>query len=111
MAELAALLDRLSQAPNAAEHGLEREREIVIARAPGRLDLMGGIADYSGSLTLELPTREGTLALVQDGTDEWVRLTSVDLSGRCGSRQARFAAAELARDAADYASARAYFAA
>jgi L-arabinokinase len=28
---------------------------IVIARAPGRLDLMGGIADYSGSLVLQLP--------------------------------------------------------
>lgn len=28
---------------------------IVVARAPGRLDVMGGIADYSGSLVLELP--------------------------------------------------------
>ncbi|KAJ4875418.1 Mevalonate/galactokinase family protein [Raphanus sativus] len=28
------------------------EEDIVVARAPGRLDLMGGIADYSGSLVL-----------------------------------------------------------
>jgi galactokinase len=40
-------------------------REVVIARAPGRLDLMGGIADYSGSLVLEWPLREATLAAVQ----------------------------------------------
>ena len=28
---------------------------IYIARAPGRLDVMGGIADYSGARVLELP--------------------------------------------------------
>jgi len=31
---------------------------IVIAQAPGRLDVMGGIADYSGSLVLQMPLRE-----------------------------------------------------
>ena len=30
----------------------------IVARAPGRLDVMGGIGDYSGSLTLELPLAE-----------------------------------------------------
>ena len=29
-------------------------------RAPGRLDLLGGVADYSGALVLELPTRVAT---------------------------------------------------
>ena len=29
-------------------------------RAPGRLDLMGGVADYSGALVLEIPTHQGT---------------------------------------------------
>ena len=29
-------------------------------RAPGRLDLMGGVADYSGALVLQIPTRQGT---------------------------------------------------
>ena len=38
---------------------------IAIARAPGRLDVMGGIADYSGSLVLERPIAEGTCAAVQ----------------------------------------------
>lgn len=27
----------------------------MVARAPGRLDVMGGIADYSGSRVLQLP--------------------------------------------------------
>ncbi|KAJ6372819.1 hypothetical protein OIU76_027196 [Salix suchowensis] len=34
------------------------EEEIFVARAPGRLDVMGGIADYSGSLVLQMPIRE-----------------------------------------------------
>ncbi|MEX2307390.1 MAG: hypothetical protein WD738_07345 [Pirellulales bacterium] len=38
---------------------------ICIARAPGRLDIMGGIGDYSGSLVLELPIREAAFAAVQ----------------------------------------------
>jgi galactokinase len=36
-----------------------------IARAPGRLDVMGGIADYSGARVLELPLACATNALVQ----------------------------------------------
>ena len=31
----------------------------VRGRAPGRLDLLGGVADYSGALVLEMPTRQG----------------------------------------------------
>src|SRR5258707_15528510 len=33
---------------------------IYEASAPGRLDVMGGIADYSGSLVLQMPIREET---------------------------------------------------
>ena len=29
-------------------------RTVFVARAPGRLDVMGGIADYSGSLVLQM---------------------------------------------------------
>jgi L-arabinokinase len=32
----------------------------VRGRAPGRLDFLGGVADYSGALVLEMPTRLGT---------------------------------------------------
>jgi L-arabinokinase len=39
--------------------------EIFVTRAPGRLDVIGGIADYSGSLVLEMPIREATFAALQ----------------------------------------------
>ena len=43
----------------------ERGASVSISRAPGRLDVMGGIADYSGSLVLERPIAEATWAAVQ----------------------------------------------
>ena len=43
----------------------ERGASVSIARAPGRLDVMGGIADYSGSLVLERPIAEATWAAVE----------------------------------------------
>ena len=49
MTEIDAFVTRLR------EHRLfERGATVVIARAPGRLDVMGGIADYSGSIVLQL---------------------------------------------------------
>ncbi|PHT42665.1 L-arabinokinase [Capsicum baccatum] len=41
------------------------EEEIFVSRAPGRLDVMGGIADYSGSLVLQMPTRESCHVAIQ----------------------------------------------
>ncbi|KAJ7521489.1 hypothetical protein O6H91_19G056700 [Diphasiastrum complanatum] len=49
-----------------AAAGLFRwEDELFVARAPGRLDVMGGIADYSGSLVLQMPIREACHVAVQ----------------------------------------------
>lgn len=52
------------------------ERPVVLARAPGRLDVMGGIADYSGSLVLELPLGAATWVAAQRSVDRRVRLLS-----------------------------------
>ena len=57
---LAAFVDRLR-----AHAVFERGAPVAIARAPGRLDVMGGIADYSGSLVLERPIAEAAWAAVQ----------------------------------------------
>jgi L-arabinokinase len=38
---------------------------VTVTRAPGRLDVMGGIADYSGSLVLQRPIAEATFAALQ----------------------------------------------
>ncbi len=52
-------------------------RPVAVARAPGRLDVMGGIADYSGSLVLQLPIREAALAAVQQTDEGDVRVVSL----------------------------------
>ncbi|XWS72876.1 hypothetical protein CRYUN_Cryun02cG0077500 [Craigia yunnanensis] len=41
------------------------EEDIFVTRAPGRLDVMGGIADYSGSLVLQMPIKEACHVAVQ----------------------------------------------
>jgi L-arabinokinase len=68
-ADLAAhveFLRALSRHPDESLRSLfDRDAPIYVARAPGRLDVMGGIADYSGSLVLQLPIREAVLAAVQ----------------------------------------------
>lgn len=50
-----------------AEHPdfFEAGRPVWLARAPGRLDLMGGFGDYSGSRVLEMPIAEATYCAVQ----------------------------------------------
>jgi L-arabinokinase len=45
---------------------------VFVTRAPGRLDLMGGIADYSGSLVLELPIASATHAALQLRPERWI---------------------------------------
>ncbi len=44
-------------------------RPILLSRAPGRFDVMGGFADYSGSLVLEMPIAGATWIAAQE-TDE-----------------------------------------
>jgi len=57
----------------------DTKSDVTISRAPGRLDLMGGIADYSGSHVLEIPIAEGTVAAVQLSTSRHLHLvTSLD---------------------------------
>ena len=45
------------------------------ARGPGRLDVMGGSAEYSGSLVLSATINEYVCAVVQRRTDGMVRIT------------------------------------
>ena len=62
-------LDRLRALRQEADPHLREffahDAPIYIARAPGRLDVMGGIADYSGGRVLELPLACATAALLQ----------------------------------------------
>jgi galactokinase len=53
------------------------EVELTVSRAPGRLDVMGGIADYSGSLVLELPIAEATFVALQRDDTRRLRVVSL----------------------------------
>ena len=72
-------------------------RPIAVARAPGRLDVLGGIADYSGGLVLELPLRAATLAAVQRSDDRLIVAVSGGRRTRRRRRRACNCAARHAR--------------
>ncbi len=59
-----AQVERLLQTASDAAF-FEKGPPVHIARAPGRLDVMGGIADYSGSLVLEGTIAAAAVASVQ----------------------------------------------
>jgi L-arabinokinase len=88
----------------------DRGSKLVLARAPGRLDVMGGFADYSGSLTLELPIREGTFVAVQESSEPSLRVISSSFGpDACPRRSASFPISEIREHSQTHASAAAYF--
>lgn len=55
------------------------EGPIIGARAPGRLDVMGGVADYSGSIVLEMPIAEAACVAWQWRSDRLLRIRSLGI--------------------------------
>jgi L-arabinokinase len=89
----------------------EPEAPIVVARAPGRLDVMGGIADYSGSLVLQWPIREATLVAAQAVPEPGLKLVSLPARGGHETRCLELDAVTAGRLlAGTYAQARIWFA-
>lgn len=76
-AEFIDKLRDLNQAGGVLDGFFDAVNPIGIARAPGRLDVMGGIADYSGSLVLQYPIREAAFAAVQLNRSADVRAVSI----------------------------------
>ena len=52
----------------------ESARPVCIARAPGRLDLMGGNVDYTGGLVLQFPLSQAVRAAVQPTARRVIRV-------------------------------------
>lgn len=93
-----------------ATDATEAAGEIIITRAPGRLDLMGGIADYSGSLVLQLPILDATHVALRRLASDRLQLASFS-----SGQPARFFEMSLAEFSAhgqpiDYRAARERFA-
>ncbi len=63
------------------------ERPLIVTRAPGRLDLMGGIADYSGSLVLQWPIEAATHVALQRTTEPALQIVSLRAEGGQARRQ------------------------
>ncbi|MDG2448982.1 MAG: hypothetical protein P8M34_05075 [Saprospiraceae bacterium] len=59
---------------------LGRSDSIYKGKAPARLDVMGGIADYSGSLVLQMPLDLYTEVIITKRNDQLVRIKSEGLS-------------------------------
>jgi len=72
------MMNQQDRSPTSPARGLFLPRsEVIVTRAPGRLDVMGGIADYSGSLVLQLPTQEATFAAIQRDPSPTLRIVSL----------------------------------
>lgn len=62
--------------------------DLLITRAPGRLDVMGGIADYSGSLVLQMPIGEAChVALQRHPLDKQKVWKHVQVGGLCAAQE------------------------
>jgi galactokinase len=57
-------------------------RSIFVARAPGRLDIMGGNVDYTGGMVFEATIREATWAAVQLRDDDSIVLVNPQMRDR-----------------------------
>lgn len=85
-------------------------RGAVLARAPGRLDVMGGIADYSGSLVLQMPIAEATWVLLARSSKPTISVASAGEDLGASVRHYEIGLEELKTGVLrDYASARRYF--
>ena len=54
-------------------------KPVRVSRAPGRLDVMGGIADYTGSLVCEMPLDRAAAVALQARADRQVQVFSFNL--------------------------------
>lgn len=73
-----ALLNTLDEHPFAPARDLfDTKSDLIVSRAPGRLDVMGGIADYSGSHVLEFPIAEATFVALQPNDERRLNIITL----------------------------------
>ena len=82
---------------------------VFVSRAPGRIDLMGGIADYSGSLVLQWPIAAATHVALQLQQTPTIQIRSLSAGAEYHDRFFEMPVADFS-SLTDYRSARALFA-
>ena len=85
--------------------------KVFVSRAPGRIDLMGGIADYSGSLVLQWPIAAGTHVALQLQDKPTIQICSLGPKAKDPSRWFEMTLADFGSNQKpiDYSIARAMF--
>ncbi|HEY4328628.1 MAG TPA: hypothetical protein VGN88_02740 [Phycisphaerae bacterium] len=76
--------EQLLQRPNSDPTGFAgffNSGEIWVARVPARLDVIGGIADYSGANVCQAVLGRGMLMALQPRTDTTLRIRTMQLGG------------------------------
>jgi L-arabinokinase len=104
-------LNSLDQNPvSEIRHMFDQQSELYLTRAPGRLDVMGGIADYSGSLVLELPILEATFVAIQRDPMRRLKIASIsDESAQTLLFEMPLSDFERGGEPIDYETARSFF--
>ena len=77
--------EQLLRKPNSDLTGLAgffNSGEVWVVRVPARLDVMGGIADYSGSNVCETVLGRGVLLALQSRTDRTLRIRTMQVGQR-----------------------------
>lgn len=85
MAPEIAAFERMLNRPNNDPTGLAgffSAGQIWVARVPARLDVMGGIADYSGANVCESVLGSGNLIALQPRTDRTLRIRTLQMGER-----------------------------
>jgi galactokinase len=72
------LLNTLADHPfTPARRLFNKKADLIVSRAPGRLDVMGGIADYSGSHVLEFPIAEATFVALEPNKERLLSIVTL----------------------------------
>src|SRR5215813_6225306 len=90
--------ESLSTLPPKWRELFDPQYDLIVTRAPGRIDLMGGIADYSGSLVLPLPIANATHVALQRVPNHTIRIASLPGSSNKTPRLFEIALRELLVD-------------
>src|SRR5712692_8096125 len=111
LTDTAAFIELLNNLPGELEDFFGDSEELFVSRAPGRLDLMGGIADYSGSLVLQLPIANATHVAIELHDAQTISIVSLPADRKDPLRSFEMSLRDFhdAGQPIDYATARAIF--